>query len=124
MEVRFYRCNHCGNIALMVHDSGVNPVCCGDPMQPLAANSTDADTEKHIPAISRVDERTIRVEIGSKPHPMTEEHHIEWICLAQDGRIELRYLTPGEAPVADFCGDGHATVWAYCNLHGLWRAEF
>ena len=109
MEVKFYRCNHCGNIVLMVHDANVNPVCCGEPMELLVADSTDAATEKHVPVV---------------PHPMLEEHYIEWICLANGGRLELHYLSPGEKPETDFHGTEHGVVYAYCNLHGLWKADF
>lgn len=45
-EVKFYRCNHCGNIVAVVKDGGVTPSCCGEPMELLVAGSTDAATEK------------------------------------------------------------------------------
>ena len=125
MEVKFYRCNHCGNIVLMVHDANVNPVCCGEPMRLLVADSTDAATEKHVPVVTHTNNGHVtHVEVGSVPHPMLEEHYIEWICLANGGRLELHYLSPGEKPETDFHGTEHGVVYAYCNLHGLWKADF
>ena len=35
---KFYICAHCGNIVELVHDSGVNPVCCGQKMTELVPN--------------------------------------------------------------------------------------
>lgn len=51
-ETRFYRCNHCGNIIGMIHSAGVPVVCCGEKMQPLVPNTTDASGEKHVPVIT------------------------------------------------------------------------
>lgn len=125
MEVKFYRCNHCGNIVLMVKNVGVNPVCCGEKMEPLVPGSVDAAAEKHVPVVTSVHGGHVtHVEVGSVAHPMTEEHSIEWIAVAHDGRVELNYLKPGDAPQGDFLGAEHGTAYAYCNLHGLWAAQF
>ena len=32
MEVKFYYCKHCGKIIVVVKDSGVPTVCCGENM--------------------------------------------------------------------------------------------
>ena len=32
MEVKYYVCNHCGNIVEKVKDKGVPVICCGEPM--------------------------------------------------------------------------------------------
>ena len=55
---------------------------------------------------------------------MLPEHHIEWIALVDDDKVELKYLKPGEEPKAEFAEVKAGTVYAYCNLHGLWKAEF
>ena len=34
-EKKFYICKHCGNMIGMIKSSGVNVVCCGDPMTEL-----------------------------------------------------------------------------------------
>ncbi len=49
MEVKYYVCNHCGNIIEKVKDKGVPVICCGEPMQELKAGVTDAAVEKHVP---------------------------------------------------------------------------
>jgi superoxide reductase len=125
IDIKFYRCNHFGNIFETVHDAGVTPVCCGEPMQQLTANTTDAAVEKHVPVIER-DGATVTVKVGSVPHPMLEEHYIQWVVLAQGSLIQRAALKPGEEPQARFTiADAGApvTAYEYCNLHSLWAAE-
>lgn len=123
MEVKFYRCRHCGNLVMMVRDSGVNPVCCGQEMELLVAASQDASVEKHVPQVS-VGEDAVRVEVGAQMHPMTDAHYIEWVCLAGLTGVSLTHLEPGDGPVAVFPPVKHGRAYAYCNLHGLWEARF
>lgn len=119
----FLKCEHCGNIIGLIEDSGVEMVCCGQKMTKLVPNTTEAAQEKHIPAVVRNGSK-IEVTIGSVPHPMTEEHHISWVAVAQDGNTFRTALSPTGSPYAGFCCiEGSATVYAYCNLHGLWAVE-
>ena len=120
-ESKFYICRHCGNIVRKVKDSGVPVVCCGEKMEPLVANSTDAAGEKHVPQVS-FDGSTVTVKVGSVTHPMEEEHYIEWIWLETEKGGQYKALNPGEAPEATFTlvDDTPLGVYSYCNLHGLW----
>lgn len=125
-EAKFFICRHCGNIAFKVEDSGVKMVCCGDQMEELVANTTDAATEKHVPVYT-VNGNTVEVQVGSVPHPMLDEHHIGWVCLHSQEKTQFQWLTPGEEPKAEFVltvGDKPVTVYEWCNLHGLWKADF
>ena len=123
-EIKFLRCNVCGNLFAVIQDSGVQPVCCGQPMTTLLANQTDAVGEKHVPVIERSGAE-VTVCVGSVGHPMLEEHSIQWIVLQQGDRVQYQRLQPGEAPRATFAADPEQPVAAYeyCNLHGLWSAE-
>lgn len=121
---KFYICRHCGNIFGVVEDSGVTPVCCGDPMEILTPNTVDAAQEKHVPVI-KVDGNTVTVEVGSVPHPMLEEHHIAWIYLETKEGGQRKCLEIGGEPKAVFAltpGDEVIAAYEYCNLHGLWMA--
>ena len=125
MQVKFYKCEHCGNIALKVVDAGVPMVCCGEKMVELVAGSVDAAREKHVPEVT-VDGAQVHVQVGSVEHPMTEEHSIQFICLVTEKGYAVRALTPADAPTADFVvaeGDKAVAVYEYCNLHGLWVAN-
>jgi superoxide reductase len=122
---KFYRCNHCGNIFGVIYDAGVTPVCCGEPMEELVANTTDAAQEKHVPVIEK-NGTTVTVKVGSVPHPMLEEHFIQWIVINQGDLTQRKVLKPGEAPEATFTvpdAGAKVTAYEYCNLHGLWTAE-
>jgi len=107
----------------MVENAGVSIICCGKPMVELVPNTVDAAQEKHVPDISRSD-GCLQVKVGAVPHPMAAEHHIAWIAVADANRTTRVTLPPDAAPEAEFCvGDATVTVYAYCNLHGLWAAD-
>ncbi len=125
MEIKFYKCEHCGNIAVKVVDSGVSLVCCGEDMVELVAGSQDAALEKHVPEVT-VEGSRIHVNIGSVDHPMLEEHYIQLICLLKDTGYEIHPLSWGNSPSTDFVlgeGEKAIAVYEYCNLHGLWKAD-
>ncbi|MBU1167370.1 desulfoferrodoxin [Patescibacteria group bacterium] len=118
-----YKCAICGNIVEMVHGGAGELVCCGEPMKLQEANTVDAAKEKHVPVIEKTD-KGFKVTVGSVPHPMEEDHYIEWIQVIADGNAYRKFLKPGEAPEAEFCLEAE-TIEAreYCNLHGLWKAS-
>ena len=123
--MKFYICNHCKNIIGKIHDAGVPVVCCGEKMAELVPNTTDAATEKHVPVVT-VDGSTVRVQVGSVAHPMTEEHLIQWIYIETEQGGQRKALKAGQAPHAVFHladGDKALSVYAYCNLHGLWMTK-
>lgn len=123
-EVRFFRCDRCGNIITKIIDAGPTPSCCGEVMSELVANTTDAATEKHVPVVA-VDGNTVTVSVGEVEHPMTEEHYIQWICLHTEKGLQIKTLFPGDKPEAVFALAGEKAIeaFAYCNLHGLWKAQ-
>ncbi|MEG1609443.1 MAG: desulfoferrodoxin family protein, partial [Clostridia bacterium] len=65
----------------------------------------------------------VSVKVGSAPHPMTEAHYISYIYLHTLKGVQYKYVS-GEA-TADFCvtDDKPIAVYAYCNLHGLWKTQ-
>jgi superoxide reductase len=121
--IEFYRCSTCGNIVALLKSGGGTLTCCGQAMTKLIANSTDAATEKHVPVVEKKD-GGISVTVGSTLHPMQAEHYIEWIALETAQGVQIKYLKPGDAPKAAFPAAESGTAYAYCNLHGLWKAEF
>ena len=118
-----YKCNVCGHIVSVAHAAPGTLVCCGQEMNLLAENSTDAAQEKHVPQIEKT-ANGFKVVVGSVNHPMEDKHYIEWIELLTYDSIYRKYLKAGQEPVAEFeIKAAKASARAYCNLHGLWRSE-
>lgn len=123
MELKFYKCEHCGNIITKVKDKGTPVMCCGQAMTELVPGTVDAAVEKHIP-VYEVKEGTVEVNVGEVAHPMMEEHYIEWVALQTDKGFQMKYLAPGQDPKVSFAvldDEKVEAVYAYCNLHGLWK---
>lgn len=123
-EPRFFICEHCGNLIGTIHDAGVPMLCCGQKMTELVPGSVDAAQEKHVPVV-KVEGDQVTVSVGSVAHPMAPEHHIGWIYLQTEKGGQRKVLVPGEAPEAVFAlaDDKPVAAFAYCNLHGLWKAS-
>ena len=124
MNTKFYTCPDCGAVIEMLHDSGIAPSCCGMKMDLLTPNTVEASGEKHIPT-ARIEGDSLFVNVGSVNHPMEDVHYIEWVQLVTENGIQRRLFRPGDAPnVAFHLGDAKpVAVYAYCNLHGLWKLE-
>ena len=125
MALKFYKCEHCGNIALKPYDKGVPLVCCGERMTELTANTVDAAVEKHVPVVT-VDGASVHVAVGEVAHPMTEEHLIAFVVLVTEKGYQVAPLTAADAPKAEFVvaeGDAPVAGYEHCNLHGLWVAK-
>ena len=121
---KFYVCKHCGNMVGLIDDKGVPLVCCGENMTELVPNTVDASLEKHVPAVS-VSGDSISVQIGSTPHPMENEHHIAFVYVETERGGQRKCLKVGEEPKLAFScvDDKPVAVYAYCNLHGMWKKE-
>ena len=123
-KAKFYICKQCGNMAGLIDDKRVPLGCCGNEMTELIPNSTGASTEKHIPAVT-VSGDSISVQVGSAEHPMEADHHITFVYVETKLGGQRKGLKVGEAPSAKFimADDVPVAVYAYCNLHGLWKTE-
>lgn len=123
--MRFFICEKCGNMVEMIKESAVPMMCCGQKMTELVPGTSDGASEKHVPVYS-VEGNKVIVEVGSVEHPMVEAHYIEWVAIETTNGAQRRILTPDMAPKAEFVladGEEVVAVYAYCNLHGLWKAE-
>ena len=123
-HTKFYICPHCRNIAEMIYDTDIPLHCCGDEMNQLLPGTVEASTEKHIPAV-KVSKNAVEVNVGSVDHPMMDVHWIEWVQLVTNKGSYRKWLNPGDVPKVNFLLDNEkpVEVYAYCNLHGLWKTE-
>ncbi|MBR5645350.1 MAG: desulfoferrodoxin [Treponema sp.] len=125
MELKFYKCNICGKIIIMLNEVSTPTICCGEMMSPIVPGTTDAAVEKHVPVISK-NGNLVEVTVGEVEHPMTGEHYIQWIVLQTKNGIQRKNLSPTDKPSAAFAlldNDEVIAAYAYCNLHGLWKSN-
>ena len=123
MEMTFYKCSVCGQIVAIVKETGAPLVCCGKPMEEIIPGTTDAAVEKHVP-VYEVKDNMVVVTVGEVEHPMLDVHYIEWVSIQTKFGNQRKALKPGDAPKVCFAlceGDEVQAVYAYCNLHGLWK---
>jgi len=121
---KFFICEKCGNFVSMVDALHAPLHCCGAPMKELVANTVEASTEKHLPAVT-VSGNELHVEVGSVLHPMEEAHYIKFIYVETENGGQRKSLKVGAEPKAvfSFVNDKPVAVYEYCNLHGLWKTE-
>ncbi len=116
------QCSKCGAVVKVVNnckcdENGIS--CCGEQMKTLIPNSVDAAIEKHVPTYE-VKEGKIFVKVN---HVMEEEHYIEWITIVSGNKEITTYLEPGKEAIAHCKYVPGATIYAYCNKHGLWKID-
>jgi superoxide reductase len=122
-RLEVYKCDLCGNIVEVMHGGDGALVCCGEDMKLQVEGTVDAAREKHVPVIHKTS-TGYKVVVGEVAHPMLDAHYIEWIELVADGKVYRQYLSPGQAPEAEFCIEAaKVTAREYCNLHGQWKIE-
>ncbi len=124
MEMKFYRCETCGQIVAIVKKSACPIMCCGKPMKEIVPGTSDGAVEKHVPVVEVIGD-IVKVKVGAVAHPMLPEHYIEWVSLQTKFGNQRKALEPGQAPEVCFrlCeGDEVEAVYAYCNLHSLFKA--
>ena len=123
--MKFYECETCKKIITMIDEKAVPTMCCGKPMEELVPGTSDGAAEKHVPVVA-MDGKKVTVCVGDVPHPMLEEHYIEWIVVETTAGYQLKRLQPGEEPKAEFLladGEDFVAAYEYCNLHRLWKKE-
>ena len=119
---QIYKCNVYGNIVEVLHAGVGELVCCGQPMELLKEKTEDVGLEKHVPVVEKTD-TGIKVKIGSVPHPMEQNHYIEWVEIIADGGVCRKFLKPGDMPEAEFeIKAEKIEAREYCNVHGLWKS--
>ena len=121
--LKFFKCNNEG-IVIPVTKCFTNDFSF-EGVQEITPNEVEASVEKHKPVVT-VSEETVTVNVGNVAHPMTEEHAITTVILETQTGGQYRYLPHDSEPVVQFRlakGEKALAAYAYCNLHGLWKAE-
>lgn len=121
-----YKCPVCGLVLTVLNgcscEQGV--FCCGREMVLMPEQTADSAAEKHVPFPSADPQNgLLKVMVGQNmAHPMTGQHHIEWIEVRSGDRVYRKELHAGEEPCAVFPVKLEAgmILREYCNVHGLW----
>ena len=119
--MKLFKCSKCGTLIDMLEEN-CKVMCCGEPMTELVANTTDAAKEKHVPFV-QVEDDTVYVRVGEVPHPMDEDHYINFIVAEYSDSVVKYMFKPGETPEAVFDYEKGMVIYEYCNKHGLWKKE-
>ncbi len=122
--MKFFVCEKCGNFVGMIKESGAPMVCCGEKMKELVPGTSDGAAEKHVPVV-KLEGKKVIVTVGEVEHPMVDAHYIEWIAIETAKGAQRKVLKPGQKPELEFIltdDDSFVAAYAYCNLHGLWKA--
>ena len=126
-KLEIYRCKICGNTVQVLLDGVGELVCCEKPMMKLTSNTQEhVTTEYHIPVYIKDDNGFTSIQVGKDPHPMTEEHHIEFIERVSDDKrkVTLEYLQVHGMPRIELQQNVQAeSAIEFCNLHGLWEGK-
>ncbi len=121
-HLELYRCEICGNIVQVMHIGAGELVCCGKPMTLLKPYTKENEKqEKHVPVFIEN-----KIQVGSEPHPMIEEHHIDFIQSITEDRktIKTHFLRVSDEPYMNINNDiEFSSALEYCNIHGLWQGN-
>lgn len=125
-EISFFLCKK-GSATLIGLDCCENTEvsCCGEKLSATKVGSVDAAKEKHVPVIE-VNGNSVTVKVGSIAHPMSDEHHIAWICLKTEKGIQFKELPTDGVPEVTFSitqDDKVIEAYEFCNLHGVWSGK-
>lgn len=116
-ELKIKRCLVCGRTAEVENNRSL--ICCEKEMYDVKPNTVECAVEKHVPTYEIVeDELFVKVN-----HVMEKEHYIEWLCMVMDNKKIKITLYPEQEASARFPYIKGASIYAYCNKHGLWKAE-
>ena len=122
-KFEIYKCNICGNVVEIIKGGAGELVCCNEPMKLITVKNEETMAEKHKPVISSQNEN-IKICVGEVLHPMTKEHHIDFIeAISLDGKYLYRkYLDTEEQPIMEFfCKTDKMKARELCNIHGLFE---
>lgn len=124
--MKFYKCNVCGNVVELIVEGGGELVCCGEAMEELIPKEVDEGNEKHVPVVTE-ENSNYHVKIGEIEHPMTPEHHIQFITIFYNNKSQKIKLKPTDKPEVTFKVEepfDTMEIYELCNIHGLWKKTY
>ncbi len=120
-QIAFYVCPKCGAVVTSFKASA-HLTCCDEPLVKLEPHAENNPKHTPVVGVNINDDYSVRVKIGEIPHPMEKEHYIQFVAYVSLDKVRIKELFAEQDPSASFSYEGAGTVYAYCNLHGLWTA--
>ena len=127
-RLEIYRCKTCNNIIQVLIEGEGELYCCGHPMEKMEKQTQESGNgEYHVPVKMYCQEKGPYIQVGKDPHPMTDEHHIEFIQIVSDDKkcVKTLYLEPEQEPKMYLKNeeDENFCMLELCNIHGLWGGK-
>ena len=120
MNVKFYKCNLCGNVVAKLIDAKTPIVCCGETMHELLPAAITDENRKYLPVVELKD-GVLHIKSCSNPecHPEGHDRMFYWVATECGGY----YLEPcGKHEFTVSCGkDRPVALYKYCSRHGLFK---
>ena len=122
-KLKIYKCEICGNVIEVTHEGFGDLVCCNQNMKLMEEYAPD-ENNAHFAHREKISDIENKVYFN---HPMTKEHHIEYIeVISNDNKyIKRKFLKEDEKAELSFkcsCTEGYYTR-LYCNLDGVWTTK-
>lgn len=107
-----YVCPICGNVIISTGNGTFS--CCGVTLPVL---ETENEDDNHLISVKSIDnEYYISID-----HTMSKDHYISFVLYVTTNRYQLIKLYPEQMAEGRFNIMGHGFIYAYCNVHGLFR---
>ena len=113
-RMKFYCCEHCGNIFWSMGGGEIS--CCGRKLSPLQAKAAEDGHDMKVEAVGNEYYITF-------PHVMKKEHYISFAALVSWDRVTLVRLYPEQAAEVYLPRQRRGEVYYCCSEHGLFRKK-
>ena len=128
-KLELYKCEICGNLVEILQNGQGELVCCEEKMKLIQTNENENESlnDKHVPIIEKIIDG-YKIRVGSTIHPMTAEHHINFIqAISGDEKyVKTKFLSLEDIPELNVNCNCDSSIWtrALCNIHGLFKNNF
>ena len=113
-RMKFYRCEHCGNILWSMGGGEIS--CCGRKLTSLAVQNMD---ELHDVNVEEIDHEYY----VTFAHEMKKEHFISFAAMVSWDRVIIVKLYPEQASEVYLPRQRRGELYLCCSEHGLFRKK-
>lgn len=111
-KTQFYVCPVCGNVVNSLGDGSF--ACCGINLPKLEPETPD---DEHKICVEQAENEYL----VTMKHQMNKNHYISFITYISSDAVEIKKLYPEQDICVRFKRKGHGILYAYCNIHGMFK---